>query len=650
MLEDYVCSHIAFIGASAVTEFNIGLPTLSRYELPRPLRLPDCFWSMTSVKSVTLQGVFVIGSTGKHADPLVRLPSSVVHLSIYDSRIINPTVGGATYKPNWSAIFSSKPRMEDLTLDDVQLESTIPSPLPAILTGFRLSNNSLLTGTIPSTLLANFPKSQTDIAMDFSFGSLNGTIPGDLFSNAHKEITSITFKARGNQLTGIYPNLIRTSSWPNCHRFYVDFASNKLHGDIPPAILPVNGRYVDLALVLSDNALSGSIPSALFADSWATFHFLQVDCSQNKLTGTIPSFFAAVEQELQAVNVGLLFGSSQLSGEIPKAEIWPVVTMQTSLFSLDLSSNLITGSVPDDMLWYAATSLTDIGLNFAHNQLTGTIGSTLIYKTDFDQKIKLRLNFANNGISGPIETALVAAAVGTCTDLKLDLSSNPLGGTIPSDLLAAFVTPYSPFSYLMLSFNNCSLSGTLPDLANGIDGLEFSANENQLNAAPAPWSDFLYKAMQNLVEFQLNIANNRFTGEFALPSFTTSRDALYATFNLYGNDITTLHIGNETRYLYALNIGMNGRLTGSLPSAWFDATSSVASLIANYTSLTGSFPDMSGIVNSKLKVLDLSNTAINFCPMWKSAWETIKLDYCNLGNTNAIYCISYFPSLCKKSL
>lgn len=653
MLEDAICPKIASIGAGAVTAFYVDLPDPQRYLLPSPLRLPDCFWTMTAVQYMSLQGVIVSGVPGGPTDdPLARLPFSLVSLNIYDSHLVNPVLGGTTYKPNWAGVFSSKNVMASLLLENVRLESTIPSTVPNTLTSLSLTNNSLLTGTIPSTLFSHYTTSQKDLYMDFSHSGLTGTIPSDLFTSIHGEINSIQFAVADNSITGSYPeNFLTGVSWPNCYFAYINVSSNKLNGSLPYSILPAVPWVpsFSLTLGLADNNISGSIPSTLLADSTATIGSLLFDCSQNQLTGSIPSLFAGVAPAFRADDVSLQFGSNRLSGSLISADLWPPISMDTSTIRLGYSSNLLTGDVPADLLVYANSQLAILELDAANNQLTGTIASGMISIATFDVPVEIKLNFANNGISGPLETALIAPGAAKCNRLFLDLSSNPLGGNIPSDLLASYVSPNPQFSVLSLRFNNCSLSGTLPNMLVNMQSLIFSADNNQLDAIPDSWASFICDAVQRLeYGFELSIASNSFTGEFALPSFA-SPGSVMASFNLYGNDFTALNVGAETRYLLDFNIGMNRRLTGSLPSAWFDDISYIEHLIASNTSLSGTFPDVSGIVNSGLQVLDLSNTAIDFCPPWTSAWEAEVLDYCDLKGTNASDCIDFFPALCKSA-
>ena len=223
-------------------------------------------------------------------------------------------------------------------------------------------------------------------------------------------------------------------------------------------------------------------------------------------------------------------------------------------------------------------------------------------------------------------------------DFSLDISSNPIGGTIPNDLFSSYVTDSNITNrYLAVSIGNCGLTGALPSIAVGIRFLDLNADNNALNALPtSSWASYLTSIAGSL---GLSVAHNNFTGELFLPNRVDSRLIL----NVYGNDFTSLIIGAKAGYIADLNLGMNKRLTGTLPNSLFADSNAELTLIANYTALTGEFPKP----NRYLYGLDVSNTAIDFCgSSWTSPWDTI-LVFCSLKNTNAGSCINKYPPPCQ---
>lgn len=100
--------------------------------------------------------------------------------------------------------------------------------------------------------------------------------------------------------------------------------------------------------------------------------------------------------------------------------------------------------------------------------------------------------------------------------------------------------------------------------------------------------------------------------------------------------------------LSTLDVSGNPGMTGTIPSGFFFSNASrIISLLAGYTALNGTFPNMTGSINNELKAIDLSHTDIDFCEEDHSAWTSSSLSSCRLGDTNAVDCQSLYPSVCK---
>lgn len=652
-LEAELCSQVATMGVDQVDAVFMNFPDfVDRYSLADPLLMPDCFWTLTAVQTVSLERVILTGTNaGTSADPLIRLPSTASVIILFDSTLVNPTTSGDSYKPDWTALFASKPGLAWITLQNVRLEATIPSTIPQLLKQFNVAQNPLFTGSIPSTLFSNFPSSQTDIRFSFPNNNLNGTIPADLFDNAHSQMERFTFSVAGNALTGPYPpNLIKNLVWPNCYYGSFDFSENKLTGSMPANVLPSVGwtsNYV-LQVNMGNNQLSGSIPSTLFAASTAqSLRSFYLNASSNAIMGSIPPLYGSVDPTLIVRTISLFFGNNQLSESIPSANLWTPETMGTTETTLDFSSNQLSGQVPDDLLAASPFATTTLWLDLSNNKLTGTLNPAVISSGNYNDVMGMTLSFARNQLSGPLDTAFFDTIQSQRNSFQIDLSHNSLGGTIPSDIFASFIDPLaSPFYYLGVFINNCSLSGTLPVITPKVFSFSLSADDNQLSAIPAAsWSAYLTTAFNTInLSSYLSFANNLFDGELTLPS----REASFsAQLNFYGNNFTQLTIPSVTKYIVLLNVGMNEYLNGSLPAAWLDGTGSMDTLIANHTALSGDFPDVSGAANFYLRQLVLSDTAINFCPNFTAPWTSEDLTICDLG-TNAKDCIEFYPAVCKK--
>ena len=179
---------------------------------------------------------------------------------------------------------------------------------------------------------------------------------------------------------------------------------NALTGSIPPAL----GDLTNLeTLILNSNSLTGSIPPAL-----GDLTNLEVlGLGQNSLTGSIPPALGTLIN-LQELD---LLGNS-LTGSIP-----PALGALTKLEQLSLGNNMLTGSIPP-----ALGTLNNLeGLYLNVNLLTGSILPALGALTNLKN-----LDLRGNSLTGSIPPAL-----GALTKLEyLTLSSNSLTGSIPSEL------------------------------------------------------------------------------------------------------------------------------------------------------------------------------------------------------------------------
>ncbi|KAL5556928.1 hypothetical protein UlMin_039164 [Ulmus minor] len=180
----------------------------------------------------------------------------------------------------------------------------------------------------------------TGVALPSS--QLLGSIPSDLATIQHLQRLDLS----NNSLNGSLPQ----SLFNNTELRFLDLSNNWIAGELPGDFSPaVNLR----ALNLSDNALAGNIPINL-----ATLPNLTVvSMKNNYLSGVLPSGFRRIQV-------------------------------------LDLSSNLINGSLPSDFG-----------------------GNTLVY-----------FNVSYNKLSGKIPTQLAEIIPGKAT---VDLSFNNLTGKIP---------------------------------------------------------------------------------------------------------------------------------------------------------------------------------------------------------------------------
>lgn len=225
---------------------------------------------------------------------------------------------------------------------------------------------------------------------------------------------------------------------------------NKISGNIPLGI----GRYKYLYNIdLEGNSLSGGIPSdfgllqnlqtlnlqenkflgRLLYSLFNISRLYDLPLGGNNFEGNIPPTLGNCKS-LRKLNVS----ANKLTGNLP-SEIF------SSSFSpqvLDLSNNLLAGSLPLEM-----GKLTDVYvLNISYNRFTGAIPKTIGGCSSLEY-LQLQGNFFCGSI--PSSLGLLKGM------LHLDLSQNNLTGQIPKELESLTV-----LNYLNLSFNE--LQGEIP--------------------------------------------------------------------------------------------------------------------------------------------------------------------------------------------
>ncbi|KAJ8640678.1 hypothetical protein MRB53_017372 [Persea americana] len=186
-----------------------------------------------------------------------------------------------------------------------------------------------------------------------------------------------------------------------------------------------------ISLVLPNAELSASIPPDLASIQ----HLRHLDLSHNLINGTLPlSLFNNNASELRILDLS----DNSIAGELPED-----VGNLKSLQFLNLSGNALVGKIPDNLT--ALVNLTVVSLS--DNYLSGDLpkgfdhveildlSSNLVngsLPVDFGGGSLRSLNLSHNKLSGSI---LPEFASGIPANAGLDLSFNDLSGGIPDSLL-----------------------------------------------------------------------------------------------------------------------------------------------------------------------------------------------------------------------
>ncbi|CAJ1909669.1 unnamed protein product [Sphenostylis stenocarpa] len=196
-----------------------------------------------------------------------------------------------------------------------------------------------LTGPIQPTI-ANLTKLKE---LYISWTNVSGPVPHFLAQLTNLQFLDLSF----NNLSGPIPSSL--SQLPNLLSLRLD--RNKLTGPIPDSF--GSFKRPGPSLLLSHNQLSGPIPGSL-----ANIDPQRIDFSRNKLEGDASMLFGS-NKTTQMVDVS----RNLLAFDLSKVEF------PTSLISLDLNHNKITGSIP--------VGLTAVdflqGFNVSYNGLCGEI-------------------------------------------------------------------------------------------------------------------------------------------------------------------------------------------------------------------------------------------------------------------------------------
>lgn len=179
---------------------------------------------------------------------------------------------------------------------------------------------------------------------------LSGVIPPSLFQNKNLRYLSISY----NNFSGPIPTTIGELSLLEYFHAY----SNRLSGEIPSEFGMLSNTLKEL--ILSENSLTGEIPQEL--NSMANLREISIHQTSFKddgLSGSVPSFKAC--PLLQVIHLA----SNKLTGDLP-GDLLANSNVLDRTIEVNLSENKITGIVPQQ--WVRFESL---NVDLGDNQITG---------------------------------------------------------------------------------------------------------------------------------------------------------------------------------------------------------------------------------------------------------------------------------------
>ncbi|KAL6294854.1 hypothetical protein ACE6H2_002996 [Prunus campanulata] len=310
-------------------------------------------------------------------------------------------------------VFERCKKLHYLNLGSNKLSGKIDEKLPVpCMTVFNVSGN-LMSGPIP----------------EFSYRMCPQVPPNSDLVRVHNPSVAyqLLFACR-TQLDTHLP--LFGASFTMIH----DISGNNFIGPIQhlPLALEGLGKRTVYAFLAGGNKLTGSFPESLLGQCDG-LHGMIINVSNNKISGRIPFKVGVMCRSLRFLDVS----DNLLSGSIP-----PDLGDWKSLVFLDLSRNRLQGQIPEDISHLKYLKY----LSLANNNLTGAIPASFVRLQSLEV-----LKLSSNSLSGDIPQGLVNLK--NITVFLLD--DNKLSGHIPSGMTKA-----RSLSTFNASFNN--LSGSFP--------------------------------------------------------------------------------------------------------------------------------------------------------------------------------------------
>ncbi|EOY23386.1 Disease resistance family protein / LRR family protein, putative [Theobroma cacao] len=561
--------------------------------------IPEAFGNMSALKQLSLFSNQLEGGIPKSFRNMCSLESLLLHH--------NSLSGDFTeYTQNLSGC--TEHSLKILVLDNNQITGSIPDQMArfSLLTDLSLGNNRL-HGTISEGI---GHLSELEI-LDLHGNSLKGVILETHFSNLSNLQTldlsynSFSLEFSNNWVPPFRLSFIRLGSCKSGPRFpkWIQSQNNFAELDISAAEISdtIPLWFWDLSpslryLNLSYNQISGILPDL----SLKFVSFPGLDLRSNLLDGPLPLF--------PSKSTSLNLSKNRFSGSISSL---CRITGEALQF-LDLSENLLSGTVPNCFQQWPYLQV----LNLANNNFSGRLPSSIGSLVSL-----VMFNLHNNSFSGELPSSL-----NNCTEVKfMDLSDNRLSGEILAWMgqsLTSLVflslqankfngsTPYhlcqlAHIQILDLSRNK--LSGSIPECINSLTSMARKGNlsttiqQNYVYGDPQfgdigpyidkallVWKGREYEYTKNLgLLIVIDLSSNELSGE--IPGEIARLSGLVAL-NLSWNILTGVipqKIG-QLRQLEVLDLSRN-RLSGEIPTSLAELTF-LSHLDLSYNNLSGKIP------------------------------------------------------------
>ncbi|KAL1368685.1 receptor-like protein 7 [Arachis hypogaea] len=616
------------------------------------LQLRSCGLSRVFPKNIlqlpSLQVLDVSDNQGLHGS-LTNFPNqaSLSHLNLSHTNFSGPIPDSIGNLKHFST----------LDLSNCQFNGTLPNSISnlAQLVYLDLSFNNL-TGPLPS-----FNRSKALKTLYLNHNYLNGTLPSTHFEGL-TNLVSINLEV--NSLHGRFSSSL--FSLPSLQLLFL--ANNRFDGQLDE--FP-NGFSSSLEMLdLSDNNFQGHIPMSVFQLKRLTLLLL----STNKFNGTIQLSMIQSLQNLTTLDLShnnLSVIASAIDGNdfpFPKLNslllascnlgIFPsFLRNQSTLVSLDLSSNQIEGIIPN-WIWRFEFL---INLNLSHNFLTNLEGpfqnlSSNLFHLDLHENqlqgpapiFAKNINYLDyssnrfssittpagigNFIPGAVSIFLsdnsfhgkIDESICNISSLQvLDLSHNGFVGKIPECL-----TSRRSSSLKLLSLAGNNLNGQISDKFSTCCALRFLDLSGNLLKGTVP------KSLANCQNLQvLSVGNNQLMDEFPcfLKKISTISVLVLRSNKFYGQIGCSNVISNWER-LQIVDVADNN-FSGTLPTTLFQSWKALMS-----------DEDISRFDHLSFDIYDNKISSVNFAAITTILTKTNKMKLAKIVAVEPLFVVEHMLS------
>ncbi|GKV30605.1 hypothetical protein SLEP1_g39399 [Rubroshorea leprosula] len=530
-------------------------------------------------------------------------------LTNFSNSLVSLYLGSNQFRGPIPETFSHMTFLKELDLSNNQFEGEIPKSFwSSNLSSLQilLLFNNKLNGTIPKSIRL---LSKLEV-LDLGFNSFNGVITKAHFStqsNLRSLSMSSSYLSINFSHDWIPPFQLKDidlgscelgpdfPGWLQTQRSYrfLNISATRISDSIPIWFgkLPSMARVIDL----SSNQINGILPNLSRNFSYDS-SALGINLSGNHLEGPLPSFPA------NTTHINL--SKNRFNGSI--SSLCDITGM--SIEFLDLSSNQLSGKLPNCMMYWSSLQILNLANNHFFGKIPTFVGSLSLIET-FDLQ--------NNNLFGKIPSSLR-----NCSKLQfLGLSNNRLSGIIPSwigersNSLNFLLLKSNHFggeipleicwltNILLLDLSRNNLSGHIPRCIGNLTALarkDIAARGHFFNSSHGwfnPWryadkASVIWKGIEyhyeNLtLQRTIDLSSNKLTGEIPVQ--------ISSLFEMHQLNLSRNHlIGRippnigQMRQLESLDLSHN-RLSGWLPPS-MSQLYSLSKLDLSYNNFSGRIP------------------------------------------------------------